>query len=327
MNKYLKALSIILSLILLFTITSCNIISSTGTDITDISDKQPEKTNPESDGNKYILEDITIPDYEVVTTENVGVYVAAKVIPATVVITCNINFSYSQNYFSFYGGTRKQTYTSSATSQATGMVINEDGYIITNAHVVCIEGSSSYPDFEYVNRDVYVNYADSETQFPCTIITYNEDIDLCILKMDITNIENLQFVTYLKLTSPLSEDYKTNNNAVKLLYGEVAVAIGNANGYGISVTKGVVSAPVRQFTSSNKTTLAIQTDTAINSGNSGGPLCDQYGNVIGVNSFKIVTSTSEGLGYAIPSYVVLEYIDNYNKASNAGIKYYTTNTR
>ena len=107
----------------------------------------------------------------------------------------------------------------------------------------------------------------------------------------------------------------------------MVVAIGNANGYGISVTQGVVSAPYRNFTSSGINTVAIQTDAAINEGNSGGPLANKYGAIIGINSFKTVTSTSESLGFAIPSYVVLSYIEEVNQDLNLNIKYYYTNER
>ena len=109
--------------------------------------------------------------------------------------------------------------------------------------------------------------------------------------------------------------------------GDFAIAIGNANGYGISVTQGVVSAPYRNFTSSGINTVAIQTDAAINEGNSGGPLANKYGAVIGINSFKTVTSTSESLGFAIPSYIVMSYIDSVNSAKGLNINYYKTQER
>ena len=71
-------------------------------------------------------------------------------------------------------------------------------------------------------------------------------------------------------------------------------------------------------------TIAIQPDAAINSGNSCGPLCNKYGYVIGINSFKVVTSTSESLGYAIPTYVILDFIDAVNLNNGLSVKYYRT---
>lgn len=85
-----------------------------------------------------------------------------------------------------------------------------------------------------------------------------------------------------------------------LKVGEPAIAIGNALGYGQSVTTGVISASNREMTQDNYTTYLIQTDAAINPGNSGGALLNIQGEVIGINSNKIASDAVEGMGYAIP---------------------------
>lgn len=229
----------------------------------------------------------------------------------TVEVTADISYTYNASFF----GPQTQSYT----SQGTGFIVNEDGYIITNSHVVTAKDETTTRKVNYTKRDVKVNYAEDNNYIDVEIVYYDIDLDLAILKID-DEIENLKYVNFFNLTDPDSDKYETDD-AVKLIYGETAIAVGNANGYGISVTKGVVSVPLRYFDDNGNTIQAIQTDAAINSGNSGGPLVNLYGSVIGVNSFKIVTTTSESLGYAIPSNVVMKYLDDNN------IKYYTNSER
>lgn len=260
-------------------------------------------------------------------TVDVGTYVANLVMPSTVEITCSIEYSYTYYYMTNpFGSTNAKTVNATSACQATGFIINKDGYMITNAHVVTIENEENYPNLKYLNYDIKINYADSDVYFAADVVSYDTDLDLAILKVDSSNISNLQYVTFFDLTDPESDTYYTND-AIKLNYGEVAIAIGNANGYGISVTQGVVSAPIRFFNDEERVIKAIQTDAAINQGNSGGPLCNKYGYIIGVNSFKVVTSSSEALGYAIPSYVVMDYINQVCIDKNLVIEYTKTNKR
>ncbi len=309
-------LTIICALIICFS-TSCDfkIIEESNDNTSTITDSSKQNVS-------YIIGTSNVPAYSVVTEENVSVYVSSVALTATVEINCTVNYSY-YGYKTYGFHSQRELITSSESCEATGFVINEDGYVVTNAHVVCIEGASSVSSFTYNSREIYVNYADSDVSIPCTVVAYDEDLDLCILKMNTTNISNIQYLTFFNHTSPTSSTY-SNSNAVKLLYGETVLAVGNAEGYGMSVTKGVVSAPVRNFDG----TYAIQTDAAINAGNSGGPLLNAYAAVIGINAFKIVSSsTSESLGFAIPSYTVLEYIDSVETSKSLTIKTYTTTSR
>lgn len=248
-----------------------------------------------------------------ITFEELIILSTNKVMQATVEIHATIYFNYTERIGPWSTG---RIITNNISSQATGFLINEDGYIITNAHVVNLYDYESLPDFKIINREIKFNYAQSNIEFDAEVISFNKELDLAVLKTDPSKIDNLKYLSFLNLTDPSSEEYNTSS-AVKLLYGQTILAIGNANGYGISVTKGVVSAPVRYF----KDIQVIQTDAAINEGNSGGPLANSYGNVVGINTFKIVTSTSESLGFAIPSNVILKYIDSLN----LNIKYYTEN--
>lgn len=233
--------------------------------------------------------------------------VAAIAMSATYVVNCQITFSYTQQTMGYpYGGIYSKTVTNTSSAGGTGFIVSKDGYIITNAHVINVEDWQNYRNFAIISREIYVAREGIEESYTCSIVAYNEQLDLALLKID-TNGNDVEF-NYL----PFYDFEETTENGKDTLhYGETAIAIGNANGYGISITKGVISAPIRNFRTSNNTvTKAIQTDAAINPGNSGGPLCNAYAAVVGVNSFKIVTDSTENMGYAIPAYVVTEFLDS-----------------
>lgn len=310
-RNYIKIGIIVLQMTLLLGLGGCSAFNA-------ISDAL-SPTNSVIDVT-YGLQTVSISDYTDISSEDASVIASAIVMPATVEITATINYSYTQTYMTPFRTTSTQTVESSQTSQATGFFINEDGYLVTNAHVVTLSDYENYPGFQYTSYDIQLNYADSDVTFSASIVAYDTTLDLALLKID-SGIENLQYVTFFKMTNPSDSAYNSEN-AVKLYYGESVIAIGNAFGYGISVTEGVVSAPVRYFEEGSVVSEVIQTDAAINSGNSGGPLVNKWGSVIGINSFKIVTSSSENLGYAIPSNIVLDYLDTFDH-----IQYYYTTER
>lgn len=319
MKKVFNVLLWLCCLVLTFTLSSC---------VKDSSGESKNDGKTSSDPNStYVIDFPTIPSYSSITSDDVAMVVSSIVLPSTLEISCTISYTYTYTVSMYpFGMGHSQKVSNAESCLATGFLINDEGYVVTNAHVVTIEDEDEYKDLEYTSRDIRLNYADSDVTFKAELVDYDTSIDLAILKMDVSNIENLQHVTFFNLTDPTSEEYK-NSDAVKLYYGETAIAIGNANGYGMSVTKGIVSAPYRLFKEDSKIIKAIQTDAAINSGNSGGPLCNSYGAVIGINSFKIVTQTSEALGYAIPSYVIIDYIKSVNTNKNLTISYTTTTER
>ena len=326
MKKNKNLLLIIILVLSLILFSGCSLIQSE--EKTENNKTNNNQTSAYVIDAKYGLDITEVSVSGDVQDSDVATVVANIVMPATVEIETTIKYSYTySSYGGFFGGHSSRTVTDSQSSEATGFFINSDGYLMTNAHVVCIENEKNYSDLQYVSRDIKINFADSDIKFDVEVVAYDEDLDLAILKMkNPSEIENIQYVTFFNMTDPSSDEFYTEE-AIKLYYGEMVVAIGNANGYGISVTSGVVSAPYRNFTSSSVTVAAIQTDAAINEGNSGGPLANKYGAVIGINSFKTVTSTSESLGFAIPSYVVMKYIDYVANNKNIEIKYYVANNR
>lgn len=154
----------------------------------------------------------------------------------------------------------------------SGIIISEDGYIVTNQHV--IDGASEI--------SVILNTGDEIT---ATLVGQDTKTDLAVLKID----------TDKQLTCAVLGD------STQTQVGELAVAIGNPLGqeFSGSVTAGIISAVNRTMTIDNRTYNLLQTDAAINSGNSGGALINQYGEVIGINSVKLSSSGVEGMGFAI----------------------------
>lgn len=163
----------------------------------------------------------------------------------------------------------------------SGIVISQDGYIITNAHVA---ENENYP---VSKLEVNVNTTDPETgdvisnKYVAELLGSDTDTDLAVLKIDATDL------TAAKL-----------GNSDELSLGDDVVVIGNPLGLETSVSKGVVSGLDRQVYDDNSIS-AIQTDTAINSGNSGGGMFNMYGEVVGVVNMKLINDNAENLGFAI----------------------------
>lgn len=174
-----------------------------------------------------------------------------------------------------------------ASGYGSGVIINADGYIVTNQHV--IDGADRV---KIVLHD--------ETEVLANIIGADEQTDLAVLR--IIEDENTK---YSDLT------YATFGNSDELQLAETVIAIGNPGGleFAGTVTRGIVSSLGVKSSLSGNMGL-IQTDAAINPGNSGGPLIDLYGNVIGITSQKIVDVEYEGIGFAIPINAAKPIIDN-----------------
>ena len=159
------------------------------------------------------------------------------------------------------------------TAQGTGFIITENGYVITNAHVLI--GAR------------YANAITSERETKrLSLIGYNTNLDLALLKINGT-------------FSPLEIESSEN-----VVIGEKVIAIGNPLGLSFSVSEGIVSAVNR--VGENEIEGYIQTDAALNPGNSGGPLINAEGNVIGINNFKV---TGENLGFALESDYIIEGVN------------------
>ncbi|HIU48725.1 MAG TPA: trypsin-like peptidase domain-containing protein [Candidatus Avimonoglobus intestinipullorum] len=201
--------------------------------------------------------------------------IAAKVGPSCVGVINKTKVTPQRYYDPFTGRTY---YTSDPNSDelieqgsGSGIIISEDGYIVTNQHV--IDGATEI--------SVILNTSE---EYTATLVGADEKSDLAVLKIDKSGL-------------PAA----TLGDSETVQVGELAVAIGNPLGQELAgtVTAGVVSAVNRTMTVDNKTYNLIQTDAAINPGNSGGALVNSRGEVIGINTIKLSDTEVEGIGFAI----------------------------
>ena len=210
---------------------------------------------------------------------NAASAISKKVMPSVVGIS-TVSQTYTQTIFGLQQGTQQGV--------GTGIIVSSDGYILTNSHVVN-DGES-----ESITVDLY-----DGTEYTGTVLWNSTDLDLAIVKIDAKNLTAAEIGD--------SDDVEI---------GDYAVAIGNPLGLDFerSVTQGIISGLDRTITTTDSSTGSqntmeglIQTDASINSGNSGGPLINSQGQVIGINSAK--ASSAEGLGFAIPINTATPIID------------------
>lgn len=169
----------------------------------------------------------------------------------------------------------------------SGIIVTSDGYIVTNSHIV-LNSRTAY---------LYKVITSGKKSYDAGVVGYDSRYDLAVLKINARNLPVADF-----------------GNSDELKVAEDVIAIGNPRSinYQNSVTKGIVSAINRQASTTNNARF-IQTDTPINPGNSGGPLCNMYGQVVGITTSKIALDEYEGMGFAIPSNTVKKIADSIIK--------------
>ncbi len=221
--------------------------------------------------------DGTVSQVKLSNYSDTAVYAANKILPSIVGI--KVEYTVSSN-FSIYGmGTAK----SEASASGSGIIISDDGYILTNNHIVATSSSESYYQVSDANKVTVTLYND-DTEYEAKIVGKDEQTDLAVIKIEKTGLSKAEFA---------------DSDSIKV--GEFAMAVGNPLGMQSSITCGVVSAVNREVTDSDgKKFTLIQTDAAINSGNSGGALVNGEGKVIGINTLKLSGTGIEGMGFAIP---------------------------
>lgn len=170
-----------------------------------------------------------------------------------------------------------------AEGEGTGIIVTPDGYIVTNSHVISD------------TKDIGVEVITTDgTSYAATVVGFDSRTDLALIKINAENLVPAVFV-----------------DSDQIEVGQDALAVGNPGGmnYSNSLTRGAVSA-LNRTVSSNSMVSYIQTDAAINPGNSGGPLLNIAGQVMGINTIKIVNTEYEGMGFAIPSNTVIEIVND-----------------
>ena len=221
--------------------------------------------------------DGTVSHVNLTDYSDTSVYAANKILPSIVGI--KVEYTVSSNLFTFGG--RVQSSTGEASG--SGIIISDDGYILTNNHIVSTSSSDSYYEVSDANKVTVTLYND-KTEYEAQIIGKDEETDLAVIKIEKTGLAKAEFA---------------DSDSIKV--GEFAMAVGNPLGMQSSITCGVISAVNRKVTDTDgKTFTLIQTDAAINSGNSGGALVNGEGKVIGINTLKLSGTGIEGMGFAIP---------------------------
>lgn len=244
--------------------------------------------SPNSYGDNTNTANINTQTVSLVGYSETGVGVASKVRPSIV----GIEVEYSVNSI-FYRN------KSTATAAGSGIIISEDGYILTNNHIVNSSSTSYYYELGKANKVTVTLYNDS-TKYDATIVGTDSQTDLAVIKIEKNGLKAAEL---------------GDSDAVQV--GEFAMAIGNPLGLTDSVTAGIVSAVNREVSDQDGNSyVAIQTDASINSGNSGGALVNSKGQVIGVNTLKLSGTGVEGVGFAIPinsTKEIYEQLIQYNK--------------
>jgi serine protease Do len=184
------------------------------------------------------------------------------------------------------GGSNAQPRTREAGSLGSGFIVSPDGYVVTNNHLIqSVSGSGTVDTVTVTTTD--------RKEYPARIVGRDSTSDLALLKIDANNLPFVQW-----------------GDSTKARVGDWVLAIGNPYGLGGTVTAGIISALHRGITGVGAYDRYIQTDAAINMGNSGGPMFDLNGNVIGINSALISpTGASVGIGLAIPAEAAKPVID------------------
>lgn len=218
---------------------------------------------------------------------NTAISVANKVLPSIVGITVE----YKVN--AMFGG------TSTAEASGSGIIVSSDGYILTNNHVVNSASSSSYYQITEATS-VKVKLYNDETEYPATVVGSDSQTDLAVIKIEKDGLTAAEL---------------GDSDSVQV--GEFAMALGNPLGLQSSISCGIISAKNREVQDSETKSMfnLIQTDAAINSGNSGGALVNADGKVIGINTLKLSGTGVEGIGFAIP---INSTIPVYNELKTKG---------
>ena len=193
-------------------------------------------------------------------------------------------YGYGMPYgYGYRDGGRDSSYTKKAAG--SGVIISEDGYILTNNHVIS--------GVDKITVYVLDDKTNEETTYEATLVGSSESKDVAVLKIDAKGLNAVVF-----------------GDSDDLVVGEPAIVIGNPMGtvHG-SVTAGIISSTEHELTIDDVTINAIVTDASINPGNSGGALFDQYGHMVGLVYAKSVSVQYEGIGYAIPANDVAEMVE------------------
>ena len=264
-------------------VVGCSLVLGTCFGIPSIKEKIIGKQNSSVQTSTQTASGTTTNLVSLSNFSNTAIFAANKILPSIVGI--EVSYSVTSNSIgSFFGYNQPQT--STATATGSGIIISEDGYIVTNNHVVDSSSSNSYYELSKatsikikLNSDTYGD----DATYDATVVGQDSQTDLAVLKIEKTGLTVAEFA-----------------DSDQAVVGEFVMAVGSPLGLDTTVTQGIVSAVNREVESDGTKYTCIQTDAAINSGNSGGALINSDGKVIGINTLKLSGTGVEGIGFAIP---------------------------
>ena len=249
----------------------------------DATQLSPTSSQQDSSSQVTPTTNITVND----TSDSIAAAVAQKVKPSVV----GIRVTTQTTGMSIFG-----QQTSESVGEGSGVIYKENGYIITNYHVISEAVSSANYGTIAENASIEVVLpSDPDTAINASVVGFDASADLAVLKIEQTGLPVIEI-----------------GDSDTLEVGQVAIAVGNPGGlqYMGSVSKGIVSGLNRTITTENNVQMnLIQTDAAINPGNSGGALVDQNGKLIGINNAKMSGTDYDGMGFSIPVNEVVEICD------------------
>ena len=264
-------------------VVGCSLVLGTCFGIPSIKEKLIGKQNPSVQTSTQAASGTTTNLVSLSNFSNTAVFAANKILPSIVGIEVSYNVT-SNSFGSFFGYSQPQSSTTTATG--SGIIISEDGYILTNNHVVDSSSSNSYYELSKatsikikLNSDTYGD----DATYDATVVGQDSQTDLAVLKIEKTGLTAAEFA-----------------DSDQAVVGEFVMAVGSPLGLDTTVTQGIISAVNREVESDGTKYTCIQTDAAINSGNSGGALINSDGKVIGINTLKLSGTGVEGIGFAIP---------------------------
>ena len=258
-------------------IVGCALVIGTCFGVPSIKNKIIGETNSKSTVQTSTATGTTSNLVSLSNYSNTAVFAANKILPSIVGI--EVTYTATSNSIFSFGAPQ----TSTATATGSGIIISDDGYILTNNHVVDTSSSNSSYSYYDISDATSVKVKLNSDTYDAKIVGKDSQTDLAVLKIDKTGLTAAEF-----------------GDSDQAVVGEFVMAVGSPLGLDTTVTQGIISAVNREVESDGTKYVCIQTDAAINSGNSGGALVNSEGKVIGINTLKLSGSGVEGIGFAIP---------------------------
>lgn len=233
------------------------------------NDKEAIDTSTANSNNSSSFNNLNLSQVSLENYSDTAIYAANKVLPSMV----SISVEYDVNYMGM---------TRTSSGSGSGVIISEDGYILTNNHVVSSSDSSAFYQVTDA-KSIKVKIYGDDTEYEAKIVGTDSQTDLAVLKIEKTGLTPAEL-----------------GDSSSVQVGEFVLAVGDPYGLQYSVTAGIISALNREMTVEGTSYTVIQADCAINSGNSGGALVNSKGQVIGITTLKLSGTGIEGVSFAIP---------------------------